>query len=887
MNYNYSALSHTSLSRLPLALAIIVVVTILIVILSLGFRLLQWRRALQRKTIWLELTPPAHTVRTARSTQELFSIIHGYRASRSFKDKLLHREVILSFEVVSTRQHGIRYFVQVDKRLAASLFQSITSYLPDIKVAEVAAPKQETDRSIMEFKQTKHYAFPLAEHAALDQHDPVAYLTGMMTKLTTDESIGFQVILTPVQLREASTLARKILGNEDLLSHLSGHRVPFWSQVTELINGVLFGVADSIGEVYHGSTRQSYDSSRANYEGLQVAKRQRPSRTLSAFELEIMESMHLKLNQPLFRVSIRISVDADNPEVVQEKLQAIKSSLQSYSTPPYQTLSSRFSISPVYKLRRYAFEHRLPSFLVRHSIILSASEIASLFHFPINENSRTDNLITSLSRTLAAPVSLKQDKKLDVVIGQNEHHGITTLIGLIEAERERHVYIIGGTGNGKTTLLQYAIVQDMKNGKGLAVVDPHGDMAETLLTYVPPNRIKDVVYFNPDDIGYPIGLNLLELPEGLKGDELLREKDLITESVVSVFRKIFSEEDTGGHRIEYVLRNTIQTALTIPDATLFTVYDLLNDADYRKKIIKTLEDKNLKNFWKNEIGKAGDMQKVKMSAGITAKIGRFLFSASAKRVLEQPKSTIDFDDIINSGKILICNFSKGLIGEDTSELFGITVLAKLQLASLRRARLAQQERNAFYLYVDEFQNFATQSFVQMLSESRKYKLFMTMAEQSTSQQKDEKMIDIILANVGTVLCFRTGNPQDERLLLPLFSPYIAEGEISNQPPFNFYARLSATQSQEPLSGHTLLLDEDGNNDVAIVTIENSRMMFAKKVEPDDSENQKEIKSGPKMTERTEPKPRYKLKQTKSEQTKIAPKKAASDGMLDAIETLTS
>jgi hypothetical protein len=851
---NYTTLLHKLSPLLKPSITILVALIALYVLFVLGFRLLQRRRALHRQAIWLELTPPAHTIRTARSTQELFTIIHGLRAARPFKDKLLHREVVLSFEVASSRKQGIRYLVQVNRKIAASLFQTITSYLPDIKAIEVQGPAISDKIQVMEFKQTQHYAFPLADHSMLDLHDPVAYVTGMMTKLTVDEDIDFQIIVTPVRLREASILARRILGNEDLLSHLSGRGLPLLSRMTGLLSTASFGLADAIGEVYHGSTKDSYDSSRANYEGLQVAKRQRPSRTLSAFELEIMESMHRKLNQPLFRVSIRVAVTASDPQVAQDKLKAVKSSLQSYGMPPYQILSSRVSTKRIAKFRHHAFIHRLPALFARHTMILSASEVASLYHFPINGSSRTDNLVTSLSRTLAAPISLKQDKKLDVVIGQNDHHGISTAIGLTDAERERHIYIIGGTGNGKTTMLQYAIVQDMQNGKGVAVVDPHGDMAETLLTYVPPERIKDVVYFNPDDISYPIGLNLLELAEELSGDELLREKDLITESVISVFRKIFSEEDTGGHRIEYVLRNTVQTALTVPGATLFTVYDLLNDADYRKGVIKTLEDKNLKNFWKNEIGKAGDMQKVKMSAGITAKIGRFLFSASAKRVLEQPKSTIDFDDIINSGKILICNFSKGLIGEDTSELFGITVLAKLQLASLRRARLAQQERNAFYLYVDEFQNFATASFVQMLSESRKYRLFLTMAEQSTSQQKDQKIIDIILANVGTVICFRTGNPEDERLLLPLFSPYIEVGEISNLSPFNFYAKFAAILAQEPLSGETLLLEKAGNNDVAIVVIESSRMAFAKKIEPGDvtteplleTEEKQKMKAKPKL-----------------------------------------
>jgi len=363
-------------------------------------------------------------------------------------------------------------------------------------------------------------------------------------------------------------------------------------------------------------------------------------------------------------------------------------------------------------------------------------------------------------------------------------------------------------------MLQYQIVQDMKSGKGVAIVDPHGDMAETLLKYVPEERIKDVIYFNPSDMSRLIAMNLLEIPEDLSGDEELHEKDLITESLVSVFRKIFSEEDTGGHRIEYVLRNAIQTALTVKDPTIFTIFYLLNDPTYRSRVVAKLDNKDLVNFWKHELGKAGDMQKVKMAAGITSKIGRFLFSASAKRILEQPKSSINFEDIIDQRKILICNFSKGLIGEDTSELFGITVLAKLQLASLRRARIKQSERQPFYLYVDEFQNFATQSFVQMLSESRKYKLFLTMAEQSTSQQKDQQMIQIILANVGTVICFRTGNPADEKLLLPLFRPYIEEGEISNQPPFNFYARFASTKSQEPLSGETIILETEGGEDRA-------------------------------------------------------------------------
>jgi hypothetical protein len=568
-----------------------------------------------------------------------------------------------------------------------------------------------------------------------------------------------------------------------------------------------------------------------------------------------MESMHQKIAQPLFRVNLRLLISGERSK---EYSRELRSALDGYSVAPYQSLKARFMVPIVQQYRTSLALNRLPSLTRRGALVLSASEVSSLYHFPSSLISKTDNIITSLSRTLPAPVSLKSGQSLAVLIGENQHHGIFTPIGLTDAERERHLYIIGGTGNGKTTMLLYSIVQDIKNGKGVAVLDPHGDLAETILRHIPEDRIKDVIYMNPDDLSHPIGMNLLELPPGITGDDLLREKDIVTESVISVMRKIFSEDDSGGHRIEYILRNAIQTVLTLEKSTLFTIFELLNNSKYRRDIVKNLEDENLRNFWKNEIGKAGDYQKVKMAAGITAKIGRFLFSASARRVLEQEKSTIDFDEILNSGKILICNFSKGLLGEDTSTLFGTTVLAKLQLASLRRARLQQTDRQPFYLYVDEFQNFATISFVQMLSEARKYKLYLTMAEQSTSQQDQQRLVDIILANVGTVVCFRSGSPADERLVLPLFSPYISQGEIANLPAYSFYARIAAVHSQEPMSGVTVLLTDNGSEEISSCVIEASRLTHAITFE---EQRQVQVQTQQITKQDDKPKPQSRKKET--------------------------
>lgn len=828
-------------SHWQLILTIILAVVAVYVLIVLARIIINRRHLFARNMIWLEITPPASIAKTPEATQQLFSVLHGNRAARTLRERFLNRSPVMSFEIVSTRKDGIRYLLQVEKHRSSNVQKAITSYIPESKVIEIERATSDADR-VIEFKETGHYILPLTLTSVFEQHDPLSYVTGAMTKLSDDEEITLQIVAMPIRLREADILSHRILGNENILQQVSGNRLSLLGRFTNIFGKASSGLTDLAGEVYMGTTfghKEYYNSkSRTVQQQARITTHDRPARTLSAFELELMETMHQKVTRPLFQANLRILIKS--PEANQH-ISALRSALDGYSVPPYQSIKAKMGIWVIDKLRKHNAINRLPSLSHRSGMVLASTELASLYHFPSSQVSKTDNLVTSLSKTLPAPISLKSGSKFDVIIGENIHHNSSTEIGLAEQERERHEYIIGGTGNGKTTLLQYQIVQDMLSGKGIGVVDPHGDMAQTLLSHVPSERVKDVIYFNPDDLEYPIGLNLLELTPGLTGNELLREKDIITESVISVFRKIFSDEDTGGHRIEYVLRNTIQTALTVPDATLFTVFDLLNDPKYRKNIIKTLEDKNLINFWKNEIGKAGDMQKVKMAAGITAKIGRFLFSASARQILEQPKSTIDFDDIINNGKILICNFSKGLLGEDTSELFGITVLAKLQLASLRRARLEQSERRPFYLYVDEFQNFATTSFVQMLSEARKYKLFLTMAEQSTSQQSDQQMVSIIMANVGTVICFRTGNPQDERVLLPLFSPYIEEGEISNLPAFNFYAKLSAVKAQEPLSGQTLLLAEGGSSQIRAAAIEHSRAVFAKKQEVKQKE-QPEVKS---------------------------------------------
>jgi hypothetical protein len=768
-------------------------------------------------------------------------VVYGLCSVRSRKDRLLRRKNVLSFEVVSTRQEGIRFIIRLPKDKVATFKQQIVSYLPDSKFKIVKDYLKDEDLSklgLMEFKQTGHFAYPMANKEILSQHDPIAYITGSMAKLEAGELISFQVVVSPA-LQSIANNAR----NKLIVGKMNNKRRKLWQypfillyRLIQLAMALFRVVLEGIGEITSGSTTTpSYAT----------AYKPKPIKYLTPEDQRVIDNIHTKLNQSLFHVDIRALVKLNDADEVRSRKQGLMSSLTSFNVPGYQGFTSKgsFPKSLRNRYRFYKFKNRLPSMFVPLSNLLSVSEMSDIYHFPYGVTNQTENIVKSLSRTLPATVDIKKNADtsgFDVVLGRNLHHGSETNIGLTADERQRHVYIIGGTGNGKTTMMLYSIVQDIKSGKGIAVVDPHGDLAKTILEHIPENRIKDVIYFDPDDIDYPISVNLLEIPKGTKGDDLLREKDRITESVISVLRKIFSDDDTGGHRIEYILRNTIQTALTIPDSTIFTVFELLTNDDYRKKITNELPAGTLKNFWRNELGKAGNMQRVKMSQGVTSKIGRFEFSVATKRVMGNPRSTIDFDNILSTNKILICNFSKGRLGEDTSALFGTAILAKLQVAANRRDRLAQAERSPYYLYVDEFQNFATMPFVQMLSEARKYKLFLTMAEQSTSQQEEQRMVNIILANVGTVVCFRTGSPLDEDLVLPLFQPFIESGEIANLSSYSFYIRIAAIQPQEPMSGQTLLLEDLGDGKVADLVKSNSRKNYAKKFNGEKKEPKEQI-----------------------------------------------
>ena len=737
------------------------ILTVLVTTAFLLSRLRITKHQLQSDWILLELTPPPQPHSTLQATEEFFRVLSQILNLRPWHDLVRGIRPNIALEVVSTKEQGVRYIVRLPKADHSLFLHNLAAYAPTVTATEIP--------DYLGAGKTRKRVRLLE----LKQSGQRAYALRHSLSQADHDPIAYLTNAIS-QLAYGELVAFQVI-----LSPVSGWHL-----------GINLHTAESAGQ---------------------------PPDLITATDRKSRRSQ--------FYVNLRVYVATNTSVKNQQRVKGIRGALAAFTYDGYQSLIPRLEYPHwLVSYRLFLFRNRLPSIFSRHACLLDNAEVAALYHFPYGTAVHTEDLVTSQVMALPLPLALKNEKHFDVILGENVYHGRTAKIGLTEEERQRHMYVVGGTGNGKSTMLQYAIVQDIRAGKGVAVIDPHGDLAETILQYIPEERMSDVIYFNPADIRFPVGLNLLELSKDLDDDQLLQEKDLLTESIVSMFRKIFSTNDTSGHRIEYVLRNAVQTALCLEKPTLFTVYELLTDSEFRKRTVKQLENEDLKLFWQ-EFKRAGSYQQVSMAAGITAKIGRFLFSATARRVLEQPQSTINFDELMKSKKILICNFSKGKLGEDTSELFGIMVLAKLQQTTLRRANLQLAGRRPYYVYVDEFQNFATMAFVQLLAEARKYGLFLTMAQQSTAQQADPRITDVILANVGTVVCFRTSSPTDEQRFMPLLAPHVKPDTINQLPAYTFYMRIAAVKPKPPFSGHTVLVSEPADPMLAQLIIHQSRTTY--------------------------------------------------------------
>lgn len=390
---------------------------------------------------------------------------------------------------------------------------------------------------------------------------------------------------------------------------------------------------------------------------------------------------------------------------------------------------------------------------------------------------------------------------------EDRHFGIKT------DDRRRHMYLIGKTGMGKTNALEHMIVSDIRAGHGLAVVDPHGDLVERIIEYIPSYRINDVIYFNPADMDYPIGFNVLESVDA-------SQRHLVASGLMGVFTKIW--EGVWSARMEYILNNAILALLEYPGSTMLGIARLLVDKGYRRKVIAKVTDPIVKSFWVDEFANYNTNFRNEAIAPIQNKVGQFLSSSIIRNIVGQPKSTIDLRSIMDNQKILLLNLAKGRIGEDNSSLLGAMMITRLQLAAMSRVDIDEEDRKDFYLYVDEFQNFATESFASILSEARKYRLDLIIAHQYI-EQLDEKVMGAVFGNVGTIMCFRVG-AADAEFLAKEFFPTFTEEDLLNLTKYTVYLKLMIDGvASEPFSAETLPpLTNKTNNKDKIVNVSRER-----------------------------------------------------------------
>ena len=418
-------------------------------------------------------------------------------------------------------------------------------------------------------------------------------------------------------------------------------------------------------------------------------------------------------------------------------------------------------------------------------------------------------------------LELPKNKEI-TYIGYTTYRDKNNLFGIKRKDRRQHVYILGKSGTGKSVLMFNMVIQNIQNGDGVCVVDPHGELVEGILSAIPPHRMKDIIYFNPADPDYHIGFNVLELVDS-------KYKHLVASGLMGIFTKIWA--NAWSARMEYILNNAILALLDTPGTTMLGIPRMLVDKDYRQKIISNLKDPVIKAFWIHEYEAWQDKFRNEAIAPIQNKVGQFLSTSIIRNVVGQSKSTINVFDIMNEGKIFLVNVSKGRIGEDNSSLLGGMIITKIQLAAMERVRIPESERKDFYLYVDEFQNFVTDAFASILSEARKYRLNLTVAHQYTAQlisDKNSSVRDSIFGNIGTMIVFRVG-ADDAEFLEKEFEPEFTPQDIVNLPNFKIYLKLMIDGvTSRPFSAKTIPpMIKAGNKKVEEEVIKSSRDLYCR------------------------------------------------------------
>ena len=848
------------------------------------FVLTRFKKTKEEK-IFLELTFPSDTSKSAYATEQLYKTMHTV-AGRN-KGFFSVRKTF-SLEIVSSRNDGIRYIIGVPPADADVMRRTLISYLPGLSIREIPDylqsmlvveenedAKQATEKSLgfVQFTLSDDFVLPLENQKVLGKHDSIAFLAGNMTKLEKGELVAFQIVTSPTvssKVREHMQRAKNAIYQGKPLSPVLFKKsaLPLPPALI-LILGPVVWLTVSLAKLLIAMPHLILDPKgpHAKYFFDSSSKSQLQA-ILNPYEMELSTVVKGKLSEQLFETSIRLFIMTNTEEESDARQTGLVSSFSQF-TSQYQSLVQQ-EMTPLPFLANQILKKRFTDFQKRNlsndNLILSSSEISDLYHFPNMDITKIEGLVKSKSSELPAPRSIKRDDgDLDVIVGKNTYGGEETAVGLRKRDRYQHTYIVGKTGMGKSTIIEGMALQDIQSGKGICVIDPHGDMVEHLLTLIPKDRQKDVVFVNPFDKEFPTGLNILN--PGTNYEDLEEEHRRIAQTVMSIFMKITPERHWG-QRMEHILRNAILTTLLIqagttntPYISLYTIQKLLTDDQYRKSVTTTLSDPILKQFWEKEFMLFRKGQQGDIVAPLTNKIGEFITDPLSRFILLQKNSTINISEIMDNSKILLVNLSKGNLGEERSAFFGTIITSLIQLATYQRAQTEEKKRRDFFVYIDEFQNFATPHFTELFSEARKYHVYFTPSHQNIAQIDDPKVSKVIKGNSGNFIALK-GSSDDEEAMLPIFSPEVEKGQIVNLAPFHFFMKVTNDESEDAFTGVTIPVENSGSKETKEAIIKHSRLHYATPREDVEKQLEQLLQVVPKVQKRV-------LKNTRLKKKRLA------------------
>lgn len=729
------------------------------------------------------------------AAEQMFASLHGILRDRSELRLSGGLQEHISFEIAAVGKL-IRFYVWTPKHLQNFVEGQIYAQYPTVQIHE--ADEDYTKRQFKhdvihtsELTLTDNEFLPIKTFQSFEV-DPLAGITATLAKLEdSDEEVWLQFLVRPIAdswHKRASAFASSIRSGTPM-----------------------------VGDLFGGAGVYLLRAIEAFWKPPEETAKDAKPKELSEREKTRITEVEKKSTKLGYQVKIRIAYLGDNKNSAKLRMQAIVGTFKQFNSTNLNGFKVTNASFKPDEINKYAAR-----FFIDKGYILNIEELASIFHLP-HTNIETPNIVWATSKTAEPPPNLPAltgDNGIDDQIsafGLTNFRGINQQFGLWRYDRSRHVYIIGQTGAGKSALLELFTLSDIYHNQGYAIIDPHGDFAVSNLKFIPAHRIKDVVYFNPADTKHPLGFNPMEVIDPAM-------KNNISSEIIGVLKRMFG--DSWGPRLEYILRYTILALLDHPNTTMLDITRMLTDKRFRKEVLATCKDTVVLQFWNVEFASWNDKFQAEAIAPVLNKVGAFVANPIIRNIIGQPRSTFNIRQIMDEGKILIVNLSKGLIGEDNAGILGAFLVTKIQLAAMSRSDIENlEDRRPFYLYVDEFQNFATDSFATILSEARKYALNLTVANQYISQMQ-ENVRDAVFGNVGTTISFRV-SADDAPILSKQFEPQFEAADLLQMHNRNFIISMVIKGEKAPSFSATTLTIPAPQASYLQEIISNSRLLYSR------------------------------------------------------------